>query len=161
MICRCYISLKNVFWIVTLGVLLLAPPVVARADCESSLLGLGQQVDGARQSRDLVALHNTSLQLLQAVEPCYKAAQADRNLEALFYDEAELELALSGLTVSEGKQSPPGHQDLNGANALYSRMTTIYNVMVKQAANLTDPDHGRQLASTRELLVETRQAAGI
>ncbi len=144
-----------------LAFFMLAMPMLARADCENTLLGLGQQVDDARQSRDLIALHNASLQLLRAVEPCYKQAEADQNIGLLFYDEAELVLALSGLTVSEGKQAPPGHQDLSGANALFGRMTSIYNVMAKQAPNLTDADHERQLASTRQLLVETRQAAGI
>jgi hypothetical protein len=161
MITRDFGILKRTVWVVGLAVFALAMPVLARADCESSLLSLGQQVDDSRQSRDLIALHNTSLQLLRAVEPCYQEAEANHNIGLLFYDEAELELALSGLAVSEGKQAPPGHQDLSGANALYGRMTTIYNVMAKQAPTLTDADHDRQLASTRELLIETRQAAGI
>lgn len=153
--------MKKTLWIAALGVLMLAMPALARADCEDTLINLGRQVDDARQNRDIVALHNTSLALLRALNPCYKKAEADGNLGILFYDEAELEIALSGLAVSEGKESPPEHQDLNDASTKYSDMVRLYNDMVQQAAHLPDPYHARQLESTRELIIETREAAGI
>lgn len=153
--------MRKGLWILALGVSVLAMPVFARADCQDTLINLGQQVDDARQNRDIIALHNTSLALLRALGPCYKKAEADGNLGILFYDEAELEIALSGLAVSEGRESPPEHQDLNDASAKYSDMIRLYNDMVEQAAHLPDPYHARQLESTKQLIIETREAAGI
>jgi|GEM_PF-6168401 len=153
--------MKRVLSAIGLSIQMLGVPFLTKADCEDTLIHLGQKVQEARENRDYGALRNDSLKLLDEVAPCYKQGIKDNNLGLLFYYEAELEVALSGLAISQGPQAPPKSQNPDGAESSYRRMIAIYAVMKKQAPYLPDPYHKRQLQNTANLINETRQEAGL
>jgi hypothetical protein len=152
---------KLILCTAALAIIALATPALTKADCKDTLVSLGTQVESARNARDLIALHNTSLKLLKALKPCINQAEANGNTGFLFYDEAELEIALSGLAVSYGIHALPEYQNLNTSRSFYSQMPLVYKLMIQQAARLPDPYHDHELESTRQLIVETRLAAGL